>query len=127
MGPFESHTLHPARGADHMPGDEAEGDAHADAEFGPAGILMGDDPFFLFRRTEAHQKDIGVFTQRGPECVREGLGVDMHLALIDEAVFSLMHKLDGIFDGDDVVLAVSVDEINEGAEGRGLAGPRGGR
>ena len=43
--------------------------------------------------------------------------------MIDEAVFSLMHELDGVFDGDDVVLAVPVDEVNERAEGSGLAGP----
>jgi hypothetical protein len=42
-------------------------------------------------------------------------------ALVDQALPILVHELDRVFDGDDVIAAVLVDVVDHRAERRGLA------
>jgi hypothetical protein len=46
------------------------------------------------------------------------------LALVDEALLVRVHKLDGVFDGDDVVRAVFVDEIDDRRQRGGFPAAR---
>src|SRR5581483_3385183 len=46
------------------------------------------------------------------------------LALVDEAALVLVDELDRVLDRDDVLVAVPVDVVDHGAEGRRLAGAR---
>ena len=48
-----------------------------------------------------------------------------HLALVDEAALERVHELDRVLHGEDVVVARLVEEVDEGGEGRRLAGARG--
>src|SRR6476661_4726695 len=48
--------------------------------------------------------------------------VGMNLALIDEALFVIVKKLDGILNGDHVLFAFAVDLVQHGGERGGLAG-----
>jgi hypothetical protein len=47
------------------------------------------------------------------------------LTLRDQATLVGMHEFDRVFDRDDVVAAIPVDEVDQAAEGRGLAAPGG--
>jgi hypothetical protein len=51
------------------------------------------------------------------------MGVGPHLALVDDRRLVRVHVLDRVLDGDDVVLAVLVDPIDHGGQGRGFARP----
>ena len=71
----------------------------------------------------ADQHDVRVFAQRRAQRVLERVGVHTDLALRDQALLVLMDELDRVFDGDDVVGARAVDEVDQRAERRGLARP----
>ena len=45
----------------------------------------------------------------------------MYLALVDQAFLGLVYEFDGIFDGEDVVVAIVVDEIDHRGQRRTLA------
>ncbi len=53
------------------------------------------------------------------------LGVEPHLALVDDAFLVLMQDLDGVLDGDDVLAHMLVDVIDHGGERGGLPGTGG--
>ena len=69
----------------------------------------------------AHEDDVRVLTQGGAQGRAEGARIAPDLALVDEAAFGPVHKFDGVFDGDDVIMAVRVGVIHERGEGGGLA------
>jgi hypothetical protein len=47
-----------------------------------------------------------------------------HFPVIDDAALALMDELDGVFDGDDVVLAGSVRLVDDGGQGSRFTAPR---
>ena len=49
----------------------------------------------------------------------------VNLALVDVALLGVEDEFDGVFESEDVVFAVLVDEVDEGGEGGGLAGADG--
>ena len=54
----------------------------------------------------ADQDDVGVLAQRRPQRLGEGRRVLADLALADHALVVLVHELDRVLDGDDVIVAV---------------------
>ena len=81
-----------------------------------------------FEITElADEDDVGIFAQRSAERALEGTGVHTDLPLRDDALLVRVHELDRILDRDDVIGARPVDEVDQRAERRGLAGAGGAR
>jgi hypothetical protein len=68
-----------------------------------------------------HQDDVRVFAQGAFEGRRKGTRVDAHLAVVDQRALALVHELDRVLDGEDVVFAVLVRVINHGRQRGGLA------
>ena len=60
----------------------------------------------------ADQHYVGVFTQGRAQRVGKRFGVGVQLALVDQAVLVLVHEFDGVFDGDDVFMALAVDLVD---------------
>jgi hypothetical protein len=58
------------------------------------------------------QHDVGVFAQSRAQRPLEALGVAVHFALVDEALFRFVHELDRILDRDDVLGARVVDVVD---------------
>ena len=69
----------------------------------------------------AEEDDVGVLAQGGAQGVVEAVGVVADLALGDEAGGGFVDVLDGVLDGEDVLVAVAVDLVEDGGEGGGLA------
>ena len=65
--------------------------------------------------------DVRVLAQGAAQGAGEGAGVRPHLALVDHALLRGVEVLDRVLDGDDVVVPVLVDDVEQGGEGRGLA------
>ena len=68
----------------------------------------------------ADHDDVGILTEDGADGLGEVGSVVAEFDLFDERVAIGVLVLDGIFDGDDVVLAAGVDAIDEGGEGGGF-------
>ena len=49
----------------------------------------------------------------------------MHFPLVDQTPFALVNKFDGVFNGQNMVVAVVVDVVDHGRKGRRLTGARG--
>ena len=60
----------------------------------------------------ADQHHVRIFTQRRAQRSAKRFGVRVHLALVDQAVLVLVHELNRIFDGDDVLVALGVDLVD---------------
>ena len=60
----------------------------------------------------ADQHDVGIFTERGAQRVRETVGVAVNLALVDQAALVLMDVFDRILDGEDVAVTLDVDLVD---------------
>src|SRR5216684_4633544 len=73
----------------------------------------------------ADENDVGILTQCGAQGSRKVGGVDFDFALVDEAALVAMQKLDGVFDGDEVVGAIGIDAVDHGGERGGLTGTGG--
>src|SRR5215469_6624301 len=73
----------------------------------------------------ADQNHVRVLTKSGAQGGRKVRGVHFDFALIDETLFVAVQELDGVFDGDEVVGAGSVDAVNDGREGGGFTGTGG--
>ena len=69
----------------------------------------------------AHQHDVGVLAERGAQGRLERPGVRPHLALVHQAALVVVHELDWILDGDDVVVPVAVHVVEQGGERGRLA------
>ena len=67
------------------------------------------------------QDDIRILAQRRTQRLAEAERVAVHFALVDETALGLVHELDRILDGDDVIGAVVVAVIDHAGEGGGLA------
>ncbi len=70
----------------------------------------------------ADEDDVGVLPQHAAERLREALRVEADLSLVDDAAAIAMEDLDGIFDGDDVLPASTVDLVDHRCKRRRLPG-----
>src|SRR5262249_6795823 len=70
----------------------------------------------------ADQHHIGVFAQRRAQGSAEGLRVGVYFALVYQTALVLVDKLDGIFNGYDVVVPLDVDFVQHGGKRGGFAG-----
>lgn len=73
----------------------------------------------------ADDEDVGGLAQGGSQGGREVRGVDADLDLLDYAAQVSVLVLDGVFDGDDMARFPSIDFVNQGGDGGGLAGAGG--
>src|SRR5207244_9938115 len=69
----------------------------------------------------SYENDIGVLAQRTTQARGERFGMGADLPVVHDAALALMHKLDGIFEGDDVILPMLVGMIEHGSKRRGFA------
>src|SRR5688500_10996430 len=65
--------------------------------------------------------NIRVLTERGFEPYRETLGVDADLPLSDRALEIPVQELDGILDGDHVLVQGTIDVVHHSGHGGALA------
>src|SRR5256884_629139 len=72
----------------------------------------------------ADQYHVWVFAKRGAERIRERMSIGVHLALVDQAPFVVVQKLDGVLDGDHVFFALAVDFVQHGGERSRFTGAR---
>src|SRR5229473_3811621 len=70
----------------------------------------------------ADQNHVRVLTQSGAQRGRKVCSVHFDFALVDEAALVAVQKLDGVFDGDQVIGAGSVDAVNHRGKRGGLTG-----
>lgn len=73
----------------------------------------------------SHDDDVGVFAEGGAEGAGEGLGMEADFAVSDVAALGGVHEFDGVFEGEDVVVAVFIDMVNHGGHGGGFSGADG--
>jgi hypothetical protein len=113
----------------------AGGEAVEDARHGLGGVVgveRGEDEMAGFGGGEggshgfgvahlADEDDVGVLAEDGADGLGEGGRVVADLDLLDDGVAVGVLVLDGIFDGDDVVAAAGVDDVDERGHGGGLA------
>ena len=71
----------------------------------------------------AHEDHVGILPQGTPEGFGKAGNVAANLALIDRAFLRLVIKLNRIFDRDDVVVVVFVDEIDQAGKRGAFARP----
>ncbi|KFB70231.1 MAG: hypothetical protein AW09_004687 [Candidatus Accumulibacter phosphatis] len=68
-----------------------------------------------------YQNHVRVFPQSGAQGILEGEGVRTDFALVDQAFFRLVNKLDRIFDGENVAIRCFIDVIDHRRQGGRLA------
>src|SRR4051812_27612043 len=69
----------------------------------------------------AHQNDVRILTQCTAQRVVERQGMRADFALVDEAFFAFVHKLDRVFHRQNVTHLVLVDVVDHGGERGGLS------
>ena len=69
----------------------------------------------------ANENHVGILAQSGAQRGGEVCGVHLDFALIDEAALIAMQELDGVLDGDDVLVIMTVDLVDDGRLGGRLA------
>ncbi|MNI51946.1 hypothetical protein D3C73_1066980 [compost metagenome] len=69
-----------------------------------------------------HQDHIRVFPQCRTQGGGETTGITMDFTLIDQAFARLVNELDGVFDGEDVVMTMGIEVIDHRRQRGGLAG-----
>ena len=69
----------------------------------------------------ADQNDFRRLPQGGAQGVSEAGRVAMQFALVNGGAFVVVQELDGIFDGDDVIVLLAIDAVEEHGQGGGLA------
>ena len=113
----------------------AGGEAVEDAGHGLGGVVgveRGEDEVTGFGGGErgghgfgvahfADEDDVGVLAEDGADGLGEGGRVVADLDLLHDGIAVGVLVLDGIFDGDDVVAAAGVDDVDEGGHGGGFA------
>ena len=71
----------------------------------------------------ADEDDLRRLAQRRPQCQGEGRRIGVQLALVHRALLVVVQELDRILDGQDVIGAFGVDQIDDRRKRRGLARP----
>ncbi len=98
----------------------AVGVQRAENQMSCLGGFEGDaDGFDIAHFADEH--DIGIFAQGGPQRALEAVRVGMNFALVDEAFLVRVHELDRVFNRNDVVGALLVDEIYQRREALSIA------
>ena len=69
-----------------------------------------------------NQDHVRVCTEQGVQRVLEGFGIGANFPLVDDAHVGLVDVLDGVFQGDDVLVLGVVDLVQQAGQGGGLAG-----
>ncbi len=69
----------------------------------------------------AHQDHVRVLAQHAPQRLGEAERVLAHLPLVNDRLLAGVQELYRVLDGDDVDLALVVDDVNQGGLGGGLA------
>ena len=70
----------------------------------------------------ADQNNVRIFTQSRAQRFIESVCITVDFALIDQTLFTFVHKLDGILDSEDVFESVIIDMIHHGSQRGRLAG-----
>src|SRR5882724_2954285 len=70
----------------------------------------------------AHEDHVGVLAESGTQSLAEARCIGPDLALVDDAAFVAVQKLDRVLDREDVLRAVPVDLVDDGGERRRLTG-----
>ena len=68
------------------------------------------------------ENGVGVLTQGASDGVGESRHVVVDFALRDDGILVVVVELDGVFDGDDMVFLLDVDDVDHGGERRRFAG-----
>ena len=90
-----------------------------------AGLCSFESDFdSLFVPHLAHQDDLGRLAQCRPQGQREAGCIAMQLALMDDAVLVGMQEFDGVLDGQNMVVMLLVDHVDDRRQGGGLSRPR---
>ncbi|VAU69071.1 Uncharacterised protein [Klebsiella pneumoniae] len=63
------------------------------------------------------QNHIRIFTQRAAQGLGKGRAVQAYLPLLDQATFTLVHKLHRIFQGQNVPVRLVIEEIDHRGQG----------
>ena len=88
-----------------------------------SGLGKGDSVLHRLRVTDlTYQDHIGCLTQRIDQSVLKGVGINAHLALSDNAPLVLVHKFNGILNGDDMPRGVRVTVVDHRRQRGRLAG-----
>ena len=69
----------------------------------------------------SHQDHIGVFPESRPQCLGVVLGITADLPLVDDGLLVSVQILDGIFQRDDVIRIIPVDDVHQGSQRGRLA------
>src|SRR5690606_9386227 len=99
---------------------------------GAAGMERGENEVARLRGREgerdrleiaqlADADDVGIFAQGAPKGPGEGGGVTPDLALVDDAAFRVVDVFDRIFDREDVVAPLLVEDVDQCREGGGFS------
>src|SRR5215471_21591327 len=72
----------------------------------------------------ADQHHVRIFTKRSAQRVGKRLRIGVHFTLVHQAALVLVHEFDGIFNGNDVVMALDVDLVKHGGQRGGFSGTR---
>ena len=81
---------------------------------GLGGRHGGTDGFKIAQLTQKH--DIRVLTEHCPKRLRETLRIPADLPLIDDAPILTVDEFDRILDGQDVLIVIMVDKIDDGRQ-----------
>ena len=93
------------------------------AEDKVAGRRRGEREFDRFQVAHfTDENDVRIFTQRAAQGGGERVGVHADFAVLHQAILAAMHKLDRIFDRDDVIVPLQVRVIHHRRERGGFAG-----
>ncbi len=65
----------------------------------------------------AHQNNFRRLAKGGAQSVREAGGIAVKFPLMDGGAFVVVQELDGIFDGNDVIIFLAIDEVEKDGEG----------
>ena len=69
-----------------------------------------------------HQNHLGRLPQRRAQGMSEAGRVTVQFTLMDGGALVVVQELDGIFDGDDVVVLLAIDAVKKHGQSGGLAG-----
>ena len=75
----------------------------------------------------AHHDDVRILAKHVLEASLEAVGIETDLTLLDHRLVVLEDKLDGVFQGDNVLFEVGVDVLDHRRQCCGLAGSGGSR
>ncbi|CSC68864.1 Uncharacterised protein [Vibrio cholerae] len=67
---------------------------------------------------------IWVFTQCRAQCIFKTVGITVHFALVDQTLIVAVHKFNRIFNGQNMLIVMSIDIVHHRRQGRRLTRAR---